>query len=123
MSTTQSRDNRTVIAAVDLSASQFALVKYDTNAQGVLCGAGEAALGLLLVPAKAGNAATVSVSGRVIIEVGTGGIGLGDFAASNANGHVITAVANDVIVGTALQAGAAGTFIAVELSLAQTIAS
>ena len=123
MSFTQSRDNRTVIAAADLSANQFAMVKYDANAQAVICGAGEAPLGVLTVPAKLGNACTVTVSGVVMVEVGTGGITLGANAATNASGHVIAAATNDVIVGTALEAGAAGVIIAMEISLANNISA
>jgi len=123
MSFTQSRDNRTVIAAADLSANQFAMVKYDANAQAVICGAGEAPLGVLTVPAKLNNAATVTVSGIVMVEVGTGAITLGANAATNASGHVIAAATNDVIVGTALEAGAAGTIIAMEISLANNISA
>ena len=116
MSFTQSRDNRTVIAAADLSANQFAMVKYDANAQAVICGAGEAPLGVLTVPAKLNNAATVTVSGIVMVEVGTGAITLGANAATNASGHVIAAATNDVIVGTA-------TIIAMEISLANNISA
>jgi hypothetical protein len=123
MSFTQSRDNRTVIAAADLSTNQFAMVKYDANAQAVICGAGEAPLGVLTVPAKLNNAATVTVSGIVMVEVGTGAITLGANAATNASGHVIAAATNDVIVGTALEAGAAGTIIAMEISLANNISA
>jgi hypothetical protein len=123
MSFTQSRDNRTVIAAADLSANQFAMVKYDANAQAVICGAGEAPLGVLTVPAKLNNAATVTVSGIVMVEVGTGAITLGANAATNASGHVIAAATNDVIVGTALEAGAAGVIIAMEISLANNISA
>jgi len=123
MSFMQSRDNRTVIAAGDLSTNQFAMVKYDGNAQAVICGAGEAPLGVLTVPAKATNACTVTVSGIVMVEVGTGGITLGANAATNASGHVIAAATNDVIVGTALEAGAAGVLIAMEISLANNISA
>ena len=124
MSFTQSRDNRTVIAAGDLSANQFAMVKYDGSAQAIICGAGEAPLGVLTVPAKAAKGAcTVTVSGIVMVEVGTGGITLGANAATNASGHVIAAATNDVIVGTALEAGAAGTIIAMEISLANNISA
>jgi len=123
MSFTQSRDNRTVIAAGDLSTNQFAMVKYDGSAQAIICGAGEAPLGVLTVPAKLNNAATVTVSGIVMVEVGTGAITLGANAATNASGHVIAAATNDVIVGTALEAGAAGTIIAMEISLANNISA
>ena len=123
MSFTQSRDNRTVIAAADLSANQFAMVKFDAAAKAAIVGAGEAALGVLTVPAKAGSACTVTVSGIVMVEVGTGGINLGESAACNASGHVILATTGDVIVGTALEAGAAANIIAMEISLANNIAT
>ena len=123
MSFTQSRDNRTVIAAADLSANQFAMVKFDANAKAALAGAGEAALGVLTVPAKAGNACTVTVSGIVMVEVGTGGIALGANAACNGSGHVIDATTGDVIVGTALEVGAVGNLIAMEISLANNISA
>lgn len=123
MSYTQSRDNRTVIAGADLRLHQFAMVKFDGNAKAVLCGNGDAALGVLLVPANTGNAATVTVSGQVMAEVGTGGVTLGASVACNADGHLVAAAANDVIVGTALEAGAVGVLIAVELSLANNVAS
>ena len=123
MSFTQSRDNRTVIAAGDLRTDQFAMVKYDANAKAIICGAGEAPLGVLTVPGNVGTACTVTVSGIVMVEVGTGNITLGANAATNASGHVIAAATNDVIVGTALEAGAAGTIIAMEISLANNISA
>tara|TARA_B100000768_G_C11284147_1_gene380823 strand:- start:7576 stop:7947 length:372 start_codon:yes stop_codon:yes gene_type:complete len=123
MSFIQSRDNRTVLAGADLSTDQFAMVKYDANANAVICGAGEAPLGVLTVPAAATNACTVTVSGVVMVEVGTGGITLGANAATNASGHVIAATTNDVIVGTALEAGAVGNIIAMDISLANNISA
>lgn len=61
---TQSRDNRTLIAGADLSTSQFLFAKMDAAAKAVLAGDGEGTIGVIAVGAEAGNACTITHSGK-----------------------------------------------------------
>lgn len=122
MAVTQSRDNRSIVAGADLTAKQFKFVKLDAAAKAVVAGDGEASFGVLLVPALSGNAATVTVSGKTMVECG-GTIAVAASVAVDADGNAVTAATNDVIVGTAYEAGVDGQIIAIEISLAGNIAA
>jgi len=119
MAVTQSRDNRTLIAGADLSAAQFKFVKMNNAAKAVLCGNGDAAFGVLLVPAASGNAATVTVSGKTMVECGAT-IAIGANVGIDADGNAVTAASGDIIVGKTYEAGVDGQIIAIEISLAGT---
>jgi len=115
MAVFQSRDTRTFEAGGDLSAAQFKFVALAADGQVDVAGDGVAAVGVLLnEPAAAGRAATVVVSGKTIVEAG-GSITAGDDIASDLNGDAITADTGDIILGYALEDGADGQIIAVEL--------
>ena len=120
MAVTQSRDNRTIIAGADLSASQFIFVKLDAAAAAVVVGAGEAAFGLLEVGAATGKACTVTKTGKVMVECGAA-VTVGLEVASDAAGKAAAAVATNVILGTAYESGVTGQIIAIELSDAGNI--
>lgn len=86
-----------VVATVDLSAQQYALVQFD----GTLAGAGEYGFPLVDKPAS-GEEGTVVLVGKAK------GIAAGTFAAgiplmSDANGHLLTATATNEIVGISLE--------------------
>lgn len=99
----------TFIAGADLSAKQFTFVIQNTTDRTVVSATdGQAANGVLINDPASGEAATVVTAGRVIVEVGTGGLTAGDDVASDDNGEAITAATADIIVGKALETAAAG---------------
>jgi hypothetical protein len=115
MAVFQSRDTRTFEAGGDLSAGQFKFVALAADGQVDLAGDGVDAVGVLYnEPDAAGKAATVVVTGKVIVEAGAS-ITTGDAIASNAAGEAITAATGDIVKGYALEDGVDGQIIAIEL--------
>lgn len=109
MATQGNQTRESMIAGADLSALQWTFVKMNTTDRTVVAaGAGEAAFGVLINDPTLGNAATVVTVGRVIVEVGTGGLTAGDLVGVDANGEAVTAASADVVVGIALEAKSAG---------------
>lgn len=109
MATQGNQTRESMIAGADLSALQWTFVKMNTTDRTVVAaGAGEAAFGVLINDPTLGNAATVVTVGRVIVEVGTGGLTAGDLVSVDANGEAVTAASADVVVGIALEAKSAG---------------
>lgn len=99
----------TFVAGADLSAKQFTFVKMNTTDRTVVsAGNAEAADGVLIGTPESGYAATVVTHGRVIIEVGTGGLTAGDDVGVDANGEAVTAATADVIVGKCVIGASAG---------------
>lgn len=110
MSTQGNQIRETMIAGADLSAKQFTFVIGNTTDRTVVNATdGQAADGVLINDPISGAAATVVTAGRVIVEVGTGGLTAGDLVASDANGEAIEATTGDIVVGKALETAAAGT--------------
>ncbi len=111
-----------LVAAADLSASQYRFVKVDANGKAALAAAGENAIGVLQDKPVAGQTATVRLYGISKVMAGAA-IAKGAAVASDANGKAKTAVsartdtsdagaANDPLIGSyavgiALQAAAA----------------
>ena len=109
MATQGNQIRESMIAGADLSALQWTFVKMNTVDRTVVAaGNGEAAFGVLVNDPTSGNAATVVTHGRVIVEVGTGGLTAGDLVGVDANGEAVTAASPDVVVGIALEAKSAG---------------
>lgn len=111
MATQGNQIRESMIAGADLSAKQWTFVKMNTTDRTVVsAGNGEAAFGVLINDPTSGGAATVVTHGRVIIEVGTGGLTAGDDVGVDANGEAVTAdtVGGDVIVGKCVQGASAG---------------
>lgn len=110
MAATQGNQIReTMTAGADLSSAQFTFVKMNTTDRTIVAAANaDAADGVLINQPLSGNAATVVVHGRVIVEVGTGGLTAGDNVGVDANGKAVTAVAADIIVGKCVDGAAAG---------------
>jgi hypothetical protein len=117
MAVTQSRDNRTIIAGADLSGSQFLFAKLDAAAEAVLCGDGEGTIGVIEVGAKAGNASTITHSGKVMVKCG-GNVTIAGDVGIDADGKAVDAAVGDIIVGRAYEEGKVDEVIAIELILA-----
>lgn len=115
MAVMQSRDTRTFIAGEDLSSAQFKFVTLESDGQVDLAdSAGENAIGVLLNQPTAGKAATVAVSGKVMVTSG-GTIAAGAQIQTDASGDALTAAAGDVVLGYALEAAVDGQVFAIEL--------
>ena len=115
MAVMQSRDTRTEIAGVDLSAAQFKFVTLEADGQVDLANAaGEQCYGVCIVGATAGRAVTVVRTGSVMVEAG-GTIAAGDPIQCNTDGTALTALTGDVVMGYAKEAGVDGQIIEIEL--------
>jgi hypothetical protein len=109
MATQGQQTRESMIAGADLSAKQFTFVKMNTTDRTVVsAGNGDAAFGVLVNDPKSGQAATVVTAGRVIVEVGTGGLTANDEVGVDANGEAVSAAATDIIVGICVDGAAAG---------------
>jgi len=109
MATQGNQIRETMVAGADLSSSQWTFVKMNTTDRTVVAaGNGEAAFGVLINDPESGAAATVVTHGRVIVEVGTGGLTAGDAVGIDANGEAVTAASTDIIVGQCVDGAAAG---------------
>lgn len=101
-------------AAADLSAKQYFLVKVDANGKAALCGDGENAVGVLQNDPDIGEAAAVATAGITKVECG-GVITTGGLVACNADGEAVAAASGDYIIGVALETGADGRIISINL--------
>jgi hypothetical protein len=109
MATQGQQTRESMIAGADLSAKQFTFVKMNTNDRTVVsAGNGDAAFGVLINDPESGQAATVVTAGRVVVEVGTGGLTAGNEVGVDANGEAVSAAATDIIVGICVDGAAAG---------------
>ncbi len=115
MAVMQSRDTRSFVAGEDLSAKQFKFVTLESDGQvDVADSAGENCIGILLNAPTAGAAATVAISGKVMVEAG-GTIAAGAAVQADADGNALTAASGDVVMGYALEAAVDGQIMAIEL--------
>ena len=119
MAVMQSRDNRTFIAGEDLSAAQFKFVTLESDGQIDLADAdAENCIGVCIVGAAAGAAATVTVSGKTMVTAG-GTIDAGEAIVTDASGDAValtdSSSATAITMGYALEAGVDGQIIAIEL--------
>jgi hypothetical protein len=114
MAVMQSRDNRTYVAGSNLSAAQFKFVALAADGEVDVAGAGARAIGVLLNQPAAGNAATVVMTGKVLVEAGDS-ITAGDELAADAAGNAVTATTDDIVMGYALENGVDGQIVAIEL--------
>lgn len=115
MATMNSVETRSMIAGSDLSSSQFFFVSLAADGEVDATGDGAEAFGVLLNEPAAGEAATVAVKGRVLVEAG-GTVTRGGDVASDANGNAVDATTGDIILGKALEAGVDGQIIAIEFN-------
>lgn len=97
-----------LVAATDLSTSQYRVVKVGTTPDSVvLAGAGENAVGVLYESAAAGRAVAVANGGIVIAWAG-GSFAAGDKLAAGAGGVIVAATTGAHVLGIALTAGVNG---------------
>mgnify|MGYP002760901671 CR=1 FL=1 len=115
MAVMQSRDTRTFEAGGDLSAGQFKFVALAADGQVDLAGDGAQAIGVLYnEPDAAGKAATVVMTGKVIVEAGDS-VTAGDAIGVDADGNAVTAATSDITMGYALEDAVDGQIFAMEL--------
>jgi hypothetical protein len=84
-----------LVAAADLSASQYFAVKVDSNGKAALAGAGEQAIGVVQNDPTAAQTATVRIGGVTKMKAGAT-IAAGARVAVDAAGKAKTAVASSV---------------------------
>lgn len=116
MAVMQSRDTRTFNAGEDLSSAQFKFVTLEADGNVDLAdAAGERAVGVLLnKPDAAGKAATVAMTGKVMVVAG-GTVTAGDEIATDASGDAVTASSTNIVMGYALEDAVDGQVFAIEL--------
>lgn len=115
MAVMQSRDTRTFIAGEDLSSAQFKFVTLESDGQVDLAdAAGERAIGVLLNEPTSGKAATVAMTGKVMVVAGAA-VTAGAALQTDASGDAITAAAGDYVMGYALEDAVDGQVFAIEL--------
>lgn len=124
MTVMQSRDTRTFEAGGDLSADQFKFVSLAADGQvDVTASAGGNAIGVLLNnPSAAGYAATVVVSGDVMVKAG-GTITAGDQIQSSATGEALLAATGDVVLGYARESAVDGQLMRIEFITGGNVAA
>jgi hypothetical protein len=98
-------------AGADLSTKQFYFVSVASDGQIDPTGAGVIAQGVLQdAPAAAGRAALVAIAGKVKVMCGAA-VTKGGPVASTSSGTATNATTGNIILGTALETGAAGRII------------
>jgi hypothetical protein len=121
MAFTENMQTRSYVAGSDLSAKQFRFVSLAADGAVDATGAGAAAAGVLLNSPAAGAAAGVAYDGRVTVVCG-GTVTRGGEVASDAAGEAVDATTDDAILGYALETGADGQVITIELARGNTLA-
>lgn len=115
MAVIQSRDTRTFVAGESLAAAQFKFVTLESDGQVDLAdSAGENCVGVCINDPASGEAATVVMSGKVMVTAG-GTIAAGAAVATDASGDAVTASTGNIVMGYATEAGVDGQVIAIEL--------
>ena len=115
MAVMQSRDTRTFVAGESLAAAQFKFVTLESEGEVDLAdSAGENCVGVCINDPAAGEAATVVMSGKVMVTAG-GTIAAGASVATDASGDAVTASTGNIVMGYATEAGVDGQVIAIEL--------
>jgi hypothetical protein len=103
------------VAGADLSALKHTFVKMGTvDGTVVSCGAGEAAVGVLMEGCLSGQAAAVAVGRQPKVKAGEA-IERGDKIASGAAGVAVVAETGDYVLGVAQTSGASGEVITLNL--------
>lgn len=123
MAFTERMQTRTYISGS--AVAQFTFVSLAADGQVDNTAANARTDGVALAAATgAGEAIAVAYDGRVTVVTGAaGGIARGDAVAVDAAGKAKKAASTNVIVGYALEAGAAGQVITIELSRADKAAA
>lgn len=102
-------------AGADLSAKLYYIVKVDTDEDIILCGSGQAALGVIREGNIANKPVTVIYGGIAKVSAGAA-FNAGVLVMSDANGQAILATTGSYAIGMALQAaGAQNEIVSVRL--------
>lgn len=112
MSTDYRVASLTLLAAADLSASQFRFVQCNSSGLAALAGASGVVIGALQNKPTAGNAAAIAYHGVSRVVAG-GTVASGARVTSDSNSAAITATTGDSVAGVALVGGVAGDLIEV----------
>jgi hypothetical protein len=108
--------SKSMLAAADLSSSQFLAITPDSSGKAALATDGAAAIGVLQNKPTSGNVAEVMVLGETKFQVGVGGVTSGDLVSATSTGAAQTADSGDYVLGWTMDTGAAGDFVTVVLS-------
>lgn len=111
----------TLIAATDLSGSQFCGVDIDSAGKAAFPVQGKRCVGIVQNKPKSGEAATVMVSGISKVKIGITGIVAGNNVTVDDDGTIIQATNLDRSIGVALKSGVAGTIGTVLLMNGQAV--
>ena len=100
-----------LVAGADLSTKQYHFVEVGAAGTVVVAGDGLHADGVANTNPTSGRVAEVAIGGIVKVKCG-GVVTRGGPVASDANGQAANPTTGDIILGTALETGAAGAIIA-----------
>lgn len=102
-------------AGADLSAKLYFIAKVDTDEDIILCGDGQAALGVIREAAAQDSPVTVQTGGVAKVSAGAA-FNAGVLVASDGNGQAVLATSGEYAIGMALQAaGAQNEIVSVRL--------
>lgn len=102
-------------AGADLSAKLYFIAKVDTDEDIILCGDGQAALGVIREAAVQDKPVTVQYGGIAKVSAGAA-FNAGVLVASDGNGQAVLATTGEYAIGMALQAaGAQNEIVSVRL--------
>jgi hypothetical protein len=105
-------------AGADLSAKLYFIAKVDTDEDVILCGDGQAALGVIREGAVANKPVSVQVAGFAKVSAGAA-FNAGVLVASDTNGQAVLATTGEFAIGMAMQAAGAANEIVTVLLLPQ----
>ena len=99
------------VAGEDLSAKQYYACKMNSSGAAVLAGAGESAtFGICLGAPQSGEVSSFGMLGVFPAKLG-GEVVAGAVLTPNASGALVTATADDAVIGVAREAGVSGNII------------
>ena len=102
-------------AGADLSAKVFFIAKVDTDEDIILCGAGQAALGVIREADVQDRPVTIQFGGIAKVSAGAA-FNAGVLVMSDTNGQAVLATTNNYAIGMAMQAaGGANEIVSVRL--------
>jgi hypothetical protein len=96
----------TLIAAADLSSSQYLAVKIDSDGKAALAGAGENAVGILQTNPKAGFAGQVMALGQSYAVYGAS-VTAGNNLSADASGKLVPTAGTAAVLAVAMESGSA----------------
>lgn len=95
-------------AAADYSAKQFYILKADSTArQAVLCGAGEAAIGVLINEPASGKPCNIVHNGMCLVQAGNT-VTAGNALMSDADGKAVPHTGTNKVIGVAVESASSG---------------